>query len=140
MKIALDAMGGDLGPPVNVQGAINACREWPELEVVLVGDQSRLIRELKPFNLNSHIAIRVHHASTLVDMHESPVEGCRSKPDSSIMICAKLLSEGAVDGMVSAGNSGATMTASLLHLRRIEGISRPAIAAIMPTLTGQCVM
>jgi phosphate acyltransferase len=140
MRIALDAMGGDKGPSINVQGAIDACKEWPDLEVVLVGDEKRLAAEMKPFHLNSHVALRVHHAPTVVEMHESPVEGCRSKPDSSIMVCAKLVSEGKVDGMVSAGNSGATMTASLIHLRRLEGISRPAIATTLPTLTGQCVM
>lgn len=140
MKIALDAMGGDSGPSINVRGAIHACREWSDLEVILVGDETRLKSELKSFELNPHARIRIHHADHVVGMQESPVEACRSKPDSSIMICAKLVAQGQVDGMVSAGNSGATMTASLLHLRRLEGISRPAIATILPTLDGHCVM
>jgi phosphate acyltransferase len=136
MKIALDAMVGDLGPHINVRGAIQACREWPDLEVVLIGDEKTLSDEMKSFHLNSHTPLYVHHASNVVGMHESPVEACRTR----IMVCAKLMAEGKVDGMVSAGNSGATMTASLLHLRRLEGISRPAIATILPTLTGHCVM
>jgi phosphate acyltransferase len=140
MRIALDAMGGDLGPPINVHGALQACKEWPELEVILVGDQNRLSSELKAAHPSSHSKIRIHHASELVGMHESPVEACRAKPDSSIMVCARLVAEGHADGMVSAGNSGATMTASLFHLRRLEGISRPAIATMLPTLHGQCVM
>lgn len=140
MRIALDAMGGDLGPSVNVQGAIDACEEIPNLEVVLVGDRSRLTHALKHHKLTSNLKIEIHHADDVVGMHESPVEACRSKPDSSIMVCAKLVASGTVDGLVSAGNSGATMTASLLHLRRLEGISRPAIATMLPTLDGHCVM
>lgn len=140
MRIALDAMGGDLGPSINVQGAIDACNEWPHLEVILVGDRARLSHELKSHRLKPSLKLEIHHAESMVGMDESPVEGCRSKPDSSIMVCAKLVADGKAQGLVSAGNSGATMTASLLHLRRLEGISRPAIATIMPTLDGQCVV
>jgi glycerol-3-phosphate acyltransferase PlsX len=139
VKIALDAMGGDLGSHVNVEGAIQACRLFPDLEIALVGDESVLTKELRKHSA-SHLPIRVHHAAQVIGMHESPVEGCRSKPDSSIMVCAKLVSDKQADGMVSAGNSGATMAASMFHLRRLEGISRPAIATTLPTLTGQCVM
>jgi glycerol-3-phosphate acyltransferase PlsX len=140
MKIALDVMGGDIGAPPNVEGAIQACRRWPDIEVVLVGDEPLIREELGKHKQNPRLPLTIRHASQVVDMHESPVEACRSKPDASIMVCAKLLSEGLVDGLVSAGNSGATMTASLFHLKRIEGISRPAIAAIMPTISGHCVM
>lgn len=140
MKIALDAMGGDLGLPVNIRGAVEACQAWPEITVVLVGQEDLIRKELKTIPSALTQRLEVHHAPELVGMHESPVEGCRSKPDSSIMVCAKLLSQGVVQALVSAGNSGATMTASLLHLRRVEGISRPAIATILPTLDGHCVM
>jgi glycerol-3-phosphate acyltransferase PlsX len=140
MKIALDAMGGDRGIPVNVEGAIEAARLWPDMEILLVGNESRIAKELKHRHVDPSLRLGIHHATQEVGMHESPVEACRSKPDSSIMVCAQLLSSGAVDGLVSAGNSGAIMAASLFHLRRIEGISRPAIAAMFPTLTGHCVM
>lgn len=140
MKIALDAMGGDLGAPVNVQGALKACQEWSDVEVVLVGDEKVLSKELKSLNGSVPSRISIRHAADLVGMHESPVEACRAKPDSSIMVCGKLAAEGEVDGMVSAGNSGATMAASLFHLKRLEGISRPAIATIIPTISGHCVM
>lgn len=133
-------MGGDLGPSVNVRGAVQACAEWSDLEVLLVGDQRRLTDELSAVSGSSKSRVSIHHASDVVGMHESPVEACRAKPDSSIMACARLVAEGYADGMVSAGNSGATMTASLFHLRRLEGISRPAIATILPTLNGHCVM
>lgn len=133
-------MGGDLGPSVNIQGAVQACRTWPDLEVVLVGDQARIQAEVEKARAGQLGAISVHHAANIVEMHESPVEACRAKPDSSIMVCARLLAERKVDGLVSAGNSGATMTASLFHLRRLEGISRPAIATVLPTVNGQCLM
>ncbi len=140
MKIALDAMGGDLGLSVNIQGALEACHAWPDISVVLVGDQDKIRKELKSMGSVRAERLEIQHASDIVGMHESPVEACRTKPDSSIMMCAKLLSDGGVQAMVSAGNSGATMTASLLHIRRVEGISRPAIATIMPTIDGHCVM
>ncbi len=140
MKIALDAMGGDLGASINVQGAIEACKEWSDVEVILVGDQKRLSQELKSLNVNPNLPIHVQHAADMVGMHESPVEACRTRPDSSIMVSAKLVADGKANALVSAGNSGATMAASLLHLRRLEGISRPAIATILPTLDGHCVM
>ncbi|MFN0116953.1 MAG: phosphate acyltransferase PlsX [Elusimicrobiota bacterium] len=140
VKIALDAMGGDHGISVNVQGAIDACRQWSDLEVSLVGDQDRISDELKRHHIGSSLPIRIHHASEVVNMHESPVDACRSKQDSSIMVCSKMVAEKQADGLVSAGNSGATMTSALLQLGRLEGISRPAIATILPTLDGQCVM
>jgi phosphate acyltransferase len=140
MRIALDAMGGDNGPSVNVLGAIHACREWQDMEIILVGDRERLGRELRNHGAEGKYPITIQHAAEIVGMHESPVEACRAKPDASIMVCARLVAEGKADGMVSAGNSGATMTASLFHLRRLEGISRPAIATILPTVDGQCVM
>ena len=140
MKIALDALGGDRGIPVNVQGAIQACREWPDLEVALVGDEAAIKREIHNGGGTNIKSLSIIHTASMVGMHEPPVDACRSKPDASIMISARLLAERKVDGIVSAGNSGATMTASLFHLRRLEGISRPAIVTVLPTLTGQCVL
>ncbi len=140
MKIALDVMGGDCGAPPNVQGAIEACRALPDIEVVLVGNEATIRDEMKKHGHIGKLPLSIRHASEVVGMHEPPVDACRSKPDASIMVCAKLLSEGYVDGLVSAGNSGATMTASLFHLKRIEGISRPAIATIIPTISSHCVM
>lgn len=136
-RVALDAMGGDLGPAINVEGAVQAQRETGH-SIILVGDQTVLERELSRHKGVSNITIR--HAPTVVGMDEKPAEACRSKKDSSIMICAQMVQEGQADAFVSAGNSGAAMTAALWHLRRIRGVSRPAIATIMPTLTGSCIV
>src|ERR1700760_3130738 len=73
-------------------------------------------------------------------MHESPAQACRAKPNSSIMLSAALVAQNKADGFVSAGNSGATMAAALWHLRRLPGVSRPAITTLMPTLKGFCVI
>jgi len=137
VRIALDAMGGDLGLAVNVEGALQAKRELG-VEVTLVGDQSLLEEELDRHNARGELAIV--HAPTVVGMHEKPAEACRAKKDSTIMLCAQMVAEGRADAYVSAGNSGAAMTAALWHLRRIPGVSRPAIATLFPTLTGSTVI
>lgn len=133
MRIAVDAMGGDHAPREIVKGVVQAARELPGLtEVVLVGDETAVQRELsagsgKPDN------VRVVHASQVVDMDEAPAQAVRRKRDSSIGRAVDLLKADDVDAVVSAGNTGAAVAASTLKLRTLEGIDRPAIAAVMPT-------
>lgn len=136
-RIALDAMGGDRGLPVNVQGALLAKKETGH-EIILVGDEPLIRQELARHRAQD--AFLIQHAPTVVGMHEKPAEACRAKRDSSIMLCAQLVAEGKADAMVSAGHSGASMAASLWHLKRLPGVSRPAIATIFPTLDGSCVV
>jgi len=138
MRIALDAMGGDNAPEVNLQGALEAAEAW-DCEIVLVVPKSRLEADLKHFNTRG-LPVTIADAPDVVGMSEAPVEACRAKPRSSIMVAAELHAQGKVDAMVSAGNSGATMTAALFHLKRLEGVSRPAIATVLPTLVGRCVV
>jgi glycerol-3-phosphate acyltransferase PlsX len=138
MRIALDAMGGDNAPEVNLHGALEAAQAW-NCEVVLVGHKERLEADLKHFN-TKHLPVTIEDTPDVVEMSEAPAEACRAKPRSSIMVAAQLHAEGKVDAMVSAGNSGATMTAALMHLKRLEGVSRPAIATVLPTLEGLCVV
>jgi phosphate acyltransferase len=130
-------MGGDFGVPATIEGALHAKKETP-YEIILVGDEAIIHRELKHHNAAG--AFPVVHAATVVGMHEKPAEACRSKRDSSIMVCAQLVKEGRADALFSAGNSGATMAAALLQLGRIKGVARPAIATIMPTLSGSTVL
>jgi phosphate acyltransferase len=136
-RIALDAMGGDLGLAVNIEGALRARKETGH-EVILVGDRNLIEQELVRHHAKD--AFLIQHAPTVVGMHEKPAEACRAKKDSSIMICAQMVAEGKSDAYVSAGNSGATMASALWHLRRLPGVSRPAIATIMPTLEGSCIV
>lgn len=136
-RIALDAMGGDHGLPVNIAGALLARKETDH-EIILVGDRDLIQQELEHHGARDQFLIQ--HAPTVVGMHEKPADACRSKKDSSIMVAAELVAQGKADALISAGNSGATMAASLWHLRRLPGVSRPAIATLMPTLVGNAIV
>lgn len=136
--IALDAMGGDLGPEEVVSGAIRAVDET-DLEVTLFGDRGR-IESILAGQGHASSRIRVEHASQVVDMGESPFDAIRRKKDSSIMKAFAFHREGKVDAVVSAGNSGATLAAGIRQLGRLEGVARPGIAGIFPTLKGPVVM
>ncbi len=133
MKIALDAMGGDRAPHDIVSGGILAARASKgRYEVVLVGDEKTVRAELDKHRFIRDLPISVVHASQTVDMDEPPAQAMRQKPDSSIAVAVKLHKEGQVSGVVSAGNTGAMLAASLFTLRTIDGIIRPAIGAFLP--------
>lgn len=134
MRVAVDAMGGDNAPAVEVEGAVAAAREFG-IPVTLVGDTARLRLELEKFDCNG-LDIVLHHASEVVGMHDSASDAVRKKKDSSIRVAFDLVKAGEADAVVSAGNSGATMAAGMFVLKRLKGIDRPAIAQIFPTLRG----
>jgi len=135
MKVAVDAMGGDNAPAVEVEGAVAAAREFG-IAITLVGDAERVGQELAKHNCNG-LDITVKHASEVVGMHDSPSDAVRKKKDSSIRVAFDLVKNGEAVAVVSAGNSGATMAAGMFVLKRIKGIDRPAIAQIFPTLRGR---
>lgn len=135
MRVAVDAMGGDNAPAVEVGGAVAACREFG-IPVTLVGDRARLEEELAKHDI-SKLDIDIHHASEVVGMHDSASDAVRKKRNSSVRLAFDLVKEGKAAAAVSAGNSGATMAAGMFVLKRISGIERPAIAQIFPTLKGQ---
>ena len=135
MRVAVDAMGGDNAPAVEVEGAIAACREFG-LSVTLVGHRERLEAELAKHSI-AGLDIDIFHASEVVGMHDSASDAIRKKRDSSVRRSFELVKDGKACAAVSAGNSGATMAAGMFVLKRIEGIERPAIAQLFPTLKGQ---
>lgn len=135
MKVAVDAMGGDNAPVVEVEGAVAACREFG-LSVTLVGDRARLEAELAKHSTGG-LDIDIFHASEVVGMHDSASDAVRKKRDSSVRQAFELVKDGKACAAVSAGNSGATMAAGMFVLKRIKGIERPAIAQLFPTLKGQ---
>lgn len=135
MRIALDAHGGDFGLKPNIEGALLAVKKLPH-EVILVGRDPEIREELRRCGAQDPERVSIVHAPQVVDMDGEPVEECRSKPDSSLMVGAGLVKEGKADAFISAGNSGAIMVASLLTLKRIPGVIRPAIAAPLPTAKG----
>ncbi len=130
MKIAVDAMGGDYAPAAIVKGAEAAVREGVG-DIVLVGDEEK-IRPL----LTLTTGIEIVHTGTYVEMDESPSVVLRKKKESSINLAFNLAKSGQVQAVVSAGNSGATMAFAIFTLGRIEGVDRPAIMTLHPTLKG----
>ncbi|OMF17285.1 phosphate acyltransferase [Paenibacillus amylolyticus] len=133
MKIVIDAMGGDNAPVSTVEGAIAAATEWADTQIVLIGDEAKLEPLLsqsgvRPANLT------VRHASEVIGSDDEPVKAVRRKKDASMVVAGRMLKEGEADAMISAGNTGALMTAGLLVVGRMEGIERPALAPMIPTI------
>jgi len=126
-RIAVDALGGDRAPGEIVAGAVDAAADG--IDVTLFG----------PAALETH---GLPHVVTteLIEMHEKPAEAVRNKPDSSLVAAHAAVAEGRADAVVSAGNTGAMLAAGLLHLRRIPGVLRPAIAVPIPTKRGPSVL
>ncbi len=138
MKIALDAMGGDAAPETPVAGAIRAARDLP-VEIVLVGQQEAIEEQLgrygqPPRNLS------IVHAPQVIGMDESPVASIRKKRESSINVGVHLLKDRKVDAFVSAGNTGAVVSASTLLVGLLAGIERPGIATLLPGLKGDTLL
>jgi glycerol-3-phosphate acyltransferase PlsX len=138
MRLALDAMGGDHGPGPNVAGALLALTAVPDLTLTLVGDRALLEPLLGTHAFGERLDIL--HTTQAVDMKEKPVEALRKKPDASIFRCWQLMAEGKVDGLVSAGNTGAVVAGGLRLKRFLKCVHRPGIATVMPTAKGRCVI
>jgi glycerol-3-phosphate acyltransferase PlsX len=131
-------MGGDSGPQATVPGAVRAARE-AGICVRLVGDRTRIEAELDKLE-TSGLDVDVVHASQVADMQDKPSEVLRRKKDSSVQAAVRLVKDGEAGGVVSAGNSGATMACGMFVLGRIDGVERPALAGIMPTAKEPVVM
>jgi phosphate acyltransferase len=139
MRVAVDAMGGDYGPAVVVDGAIAAARH-PDVGVTLVGDAGGLRAELARHPDASRLDILVEHAADAVGMGERPAESLRRRPQSSIRVAADLVSGGGADALFSAGNTGATVLAAYTGFGLLRGAERPALAATVPTVRGTAVL
>ena len=138
MKIAIDAMAGDNGPRVVIDGAIQAAREVG-VEVLLVGDQNILNSELAQHNLEG-VNISIKHAPEVVEMEESPSIAIRKKKRSSIRIATELVKTGEAEAIISAGNTGAAMATAKILLGALKGVERPAIATLLPTAKGSALL
>lgn len=133
--IALDAMGGDLAPAVTVHGAINAAKKG--VHVCLYGDQDQMEKHLTHIDQRwQSLPLTLIHCSQVIDMGAEPSRAVLRYPDSSLVRAVKAVVDGQAQATVSAGNSGAALVAGTLLLSRIEGITRPALAALLPTHTG----
>lgn len=134
-RIAVDAMGGDFAPRNIVIGAVTALKDAPDIELFLVGNVELIKKELAENNLSLDDN-NIIDAPEVIDMSDSPTASLKAKPNSSIVVGAKMVREGKADAFVSAGNTGAMMAASTLLTGRIKGVSRPTIGASFPTATG----
>lgn len=128
-------MGGDNAPVSEVAGAVETVRTHPAINIILVGIKEKVEAELSKFSYDKS-RIKVHHASEVIEMHESPADAIRKKTDSSIISGLKLCKAGEADAFISAGNTGAVMAASLFTLGRIANVSRPTIGSRFPTERG----
>ncbi|WP_153124106.1 phosphate acyltransferase PlsX [Peribacillus tepidiphilus] len=131
MKIIIDAMGGDHAPKAPVEGAMKAVKAFPDLEIVLVGNEQEIKKHLE---YNDRISI-LHTEETILPTDE-PVRAVRRKKNASMVLAAQAVSDGQADACISAGNTGALMASGLFVVGRIEGIERPALAPTLPTLEG----
>lgn len=136
LTIAVDAMGGDHGPRVTVPAALDSAAKYPNLNLVLVGDETSLRETLAGRDKPYGDRVRIVHTSEVVEMHESPSKALRGKKDSSMRVAINLVKDGQADACVSAGNTGALMAIAKFVLKTIPGVDRPAIIAMLPSKTG----
>jgi glycerol-3-phosphate acyltransferase PlsX len=127
IRVAVDAMGGDRGPAEIVAGAVDAATGT--VQPVIVG----------PLGLGTQ-GLELIEAADVIAMDEKPTEAVRAKPNSSLVVACRSVGEGKADAVVSAGNTGAMLAASLLEIRRIRGVRRPAIAVTIPARRGPSVL
>lgn len=138
MKIALDAMGGDHAPLVNIEGAREALALYPDIETLfMVGDEATLQAMCKEHGLTDP-RIKIVHAEDVVEMHESGAKTLRSKKKSSISIATGLVKSGDAGAVISAGNTGAAVANATLKLRTLDGIERAGICSPLPNEYGSC--
>lgn len=136
ITVAIDAMGGDHGPHVTVPAALEALKQDNELNIVLVGITDAIESELRAHKTSVGPRLRIHHASEVVAMDESPQSALKNKKDSSMRVAINLVKSGEAHACVSAGNTGALMATARFVLKMLPGIDRPAIAAPLPSQKG----
>jgi len=132
MKLAIDAMGGDYAPKATVEGAMEAVSEINDLSITLIGDEKKIADYL-----SDTTNIDVIHTDEIITGDDEPVRAVRRKKKSSMVLTAKEVKEGRADACISAGNTGALMSAGLFVVGRIPGIARPALSPTLPTLDGK---
>jgi glycerol-3-phosphate acyltransferase PlsX len=137
ITVAIDAMGGDHGPHVTVPAALQALKQHNEINIVLVGLADAIEAELRAHKAAVGPRLRIHHASEVVAMDESPQSALRNKKNSSMRVAIDLVKNGEANACVSAGNTGALMATARFVLKTLPGIDRPAIASALPSAKGQ---
>jgi phosphate acyltransferase len=140
VTVAVDAMGGDHGPGVTVPAALDFLSRTSDTSVILVGLREPVEATLRKLHASDNPRIKIHPASEVIAMDESPALAMRGKKDSSMRVAVNLVKEGTAHACVSAGNTGALMAISRFVLKTLPGIDRPAIATTLPTMKGHTLM
>jgi glycerol-3-phosphate acyltransferase PlsX len=130
-------MGSDRAPKPEIEGALLAARHYPGVRVLLVGPEERLKQELAGHPTASRMAVDVVNATQVITMHDKPVHAVRTKKDSSMHVGLRLVRDKQAVGFVTAGNTGAAMTAAKMVLGTLPGVDRPALANVFPTSAGK---
>ena len=130
--VALDAMGGDLGPHISLISAKKNLKKHPHLSLIIVGDEKLISPLLQKYHLTNHDRLSFIHAEAFVNMDENPIQVLRHRKNTSMHIALELVKEGKADACVSAGNTGALMLLAKQSLKMIEGLSRPALVSALP--------
>jgi len=139
MKIVLDAMGTDEYPVPDVAGAVQAAQEWPNDRIILVGREEMIRSQLVDHD-TAGLKLEVVHAPEIIEMDDKPAQAGRTKKNSSMHVGMGLVRDGQADAYVTAGNTGGVLAVATLHtLRRIRGVKRPAMTAILPLPAGHVV-
>ncbi|MGL4655099.1 MAG: phosphate acyltransferase PlsX [Sarcina sp.] len=135
MRIAIDAMGSDNSPAAEVQGAVDALKEFSDIEIVMAGRTAELEAELSKYTYDKS-KITIVDATEVISPNEEPVRALKQKKDSSLVKALNLVKSGECDAVLSAGSTGAFLAGSTLIVGRIKGIKRPALAPVMPGKNG----
>ncbi len=134
-RIIIDAMGGDYAPIEQVRGSVNALKNDKDLYLILCGNEEQIKAELSKYSYDSS-RLEIVHTTESIGMEEIPTKAVKTKKDSSLVVAFRKLKEGYADGLVSSGSTGAVLTAGVLVLGRLKGVSRPALCPIIPNHRG----
>ncbi len=135
VKVVLDAMGGDFAPQNPVMGAVEAVKEYENLQVFLTGPKDVLLKELSKYDYDSE-RIKIVNASEVIVTGEPPVQSIQKKKDSSLVVGLKLIRNGEADALVSAGNTGSVLVGGQVIVRKEKGVLRAPLATLIPTAKG----
>ena len=130
MRIVIDGMGGDNAPKSNVEGVVNAIKEY-NIDLIITGDKDILEKEFSKYEFDRS-KLEIVHTTEIIENEDKPVKAIRSKKDSSMVVALRLVKEGKADAIISAGNTGALLAGGLFVVGRIKGIDRPCLCPALP--------
>lgn len=132
MKIVVDGMGGDNAPKSNVEGVVNAIKEY-NVDIIITGDKDLLEKEFSNYEFDKS-KLEIVHTTEVIENEDKPVKAIRSKKDSSMVVGLKLVKEGKAQAFISAGNTGAVLAGGVFVVGRIKGIDRPCLCPAIPNV------